>query len=390
MEQLWIDKYRPKQLDDFTYNLEAIEIFKKLSKNSTDLPHLIVEGVTGIGKKSIVMAFIKECIDQFGLNGDEIYRTQNIDISLKYPNKKIDLNIQKSLFHYNLNPSDYGIYDRHIVQDFLKSQFRYKTLTGFPYKNVIIRNAENLSLDAQQSLRRTLENCIKNCRFIFIVNTEKQGNLIMALNSRCIRIRMSVPTRDEAFNVISRILDTENVKVESRLIHNVYKKCHGNLSHAVNLLQLMQTTTPAHQLSKQLVVNVPEICPITKCCNNIVMKMFTSENLGLVTEIRSNLYTLLTHGVDAEDIVKRIFKIVIHNLIGWELRVIRITDEVELKLKKSSREFYHLENYVVKLLVIIKQYQIENKNESKKKTTIKKTPRKTLNLIKKDTNPPNR
>ena len=207
MEKLWVDKYRPRNLDDFIYNLDIIQKLKKLSIKSSDLPHLIIEGVSGVGKKSLAMAFIKECIDQFGLNGDDIFKTQNLPISLKYPNKKIELNIQKSLFHYNLNPSDYGIYDRHIVQDFLKSQFRYKSLTGFPYKNVIIRNAENLSLDAQQSLRRTLENCIKNCRFIFIVNTEKQGNLIMALNSRCIRIRMSSPNRNETYQLMKNILN---------------------------------------------------------------------------------------------------------------------------------------------------------------------------------------
>lgn len=386
MEQLWVDKYRPRNLDDFSYNRDAIEKLKKLSKNSTDLPHLIIEGVSGIGKKSVAMAFIKECVDQFGLKGREVYKTQNIEIQLKYPNKKIELNIQKSLFHYNLNPSDYGIYDRHIVQDFLKSQFRYKTLTGFPYKNVIIRDAENLSLDAQQSLRRTLENCIKNCRFIFIVNTEKQGNLIMALNSRCIRIRMAAPSKDESYDLMKSILDAEGVQIEDRLLHNLYKKCGGNASQSINMLQLMHTTIPPSKLSKQLVVNIPDICPITKCCNDIVVQMFTSEDLGLVAEVRNSLYTLLTHGVNAEEIVKRIFKIVIHNLIGWEFKVIEITDEIELKLKKSSREFYHVENYIVQLLVLIKSYQIENKNGKKSISTNKKnilTPRRTLNLTKK-------
>ena len=370
MEQLWVDKYIPKQLSEFKYNQDSVEILKKLSKNSNDLPHLIIEGISGIGKKAMAMAFIKDCIDQFGFNGSDVYKTNYLDIELKYTNKKIDLNIQKSLYHYNLNPSDYGIYDRHIVQDFLKTQFKYKTLTGFPYKNVIIRNAEDLSHDAQQSLRRTLENCIKNCRFIFMVNTEKQGNLIMALNSRCIRIKLSSPTPNQSLNVIRPILDQEGVKINDKLIKNLFKKCQGNLSKTINFLQLMSITMSQDQLNKQTVINMSEICPVTKTCNDIVVRMFTGTNLSLITEIRNYLYILLTHGVNSEDIVKRIFKIVIRNLVGWESRVIEITDEIELKLTKSSREFYHLEKYLVKLLLIIKEYQMKKPSEPKKKTKL--------------------
>jgi len=359
--KLWVDQYRPKSLDDYTYNLEAANTFKQLAQSSTDIPHLIVEGIGGIGKKSMVMSFIKECLNNYGLKGDEIYKTSNMEISLKYPNKKILLNIQKSLYHYNLNPSDYGIYDRHIVQDFLKSQFRYKCLTGFPYKNVIIRSAENLSIDAQQSLRRTLENCIKNCRFIFMVDTENQGTLIPALNSRCIRIRMSAPNKNQARDVIDRILEQEGVKINPTLIQAIFRKNGRNLTHTINLLQLLTNIRSPQELLRLTNVNLQDICPITLCCNQIVTEMFTSDNINMIVRIRTRIYTLLTHGVNPEEIIKRIFKIAINNLPGLELEIIELTNEVEFRLTKSSREFYHIENYIVKLLVLIKQFQIDPK-----------------------------
>jgi replication-associated recombination protein RarA len=103
MNQLWVDKYRPKNLDEYIFNFSSINKLKKLANESGDLPHLIIEGVSGIGKKSVTMAFIKECVNKYGLNGDSVYKTQNYDIALKYPNKSIDLNIQKSHYHYNLN-----------------------------------------------------------------------------------------------------------------------------------------------------------------------------------------------------------------------------------------------------------------------------------------------
>lgn len=378
-DQLWVDKYRPRKLDDFLYNRHCVRTFKKLAQTSTDIPHLIIEGVSGVGKKSMAMAFIRECLDQYGLKGQEVYKTQNMEIDLKYPNKKISLNIQKSLFHYNLNPSDYGIYDRHIVQDFLKSQFMYKQLTGFPYKTVIIRNAENLSFDAQQSLRRTLETCIKNCRFIFIVNTDRQGNLIMALNSRCIRIRLSTPFYDEAVKVIHPILENENLSniIDDRLIKSLYRKCGENMTKILNFLQLLSSIYSSRELKQMRTISMPDLCPVTKCCNDIVTQMYESQNLLIIAKIRIQLYTLLTHGINSEDIIKRIFEIVIRNIPGSEIEVINLTDQIESKLGKSSRDFYHLECYIVKLLVLIKSHQ------KQKSITKNQKPTKKINKVNK-------
>ena len=77
MQELWTDKYRPRKLSDFTYNLDAIAKFTKLARNHVDIPHLCVEGIRGIGKKTMIMAFIRECVDQHGLSGEMVYHTEN-------------------------------------------------------------------------------------------------------------------------------------------------------------------------------------------------------------------------------------------------------------------------------------------------------------------------
>jgi replication factor C subunit 3/5 len=358
-QKLWVDQYRPTSLNDFTFNLDAANTFKRLAQNSTDVPHLLVEGITGIGKKSMVIAYIKQCLDLYGLNGDEIYKTTNMEIELKYPNKIIELNIQKSLYHYNLNPSDYGIYDRHIVQDFLKTQFRYKRIAGFPYKTVIVRSAEKLSIDAQQCLRRTLENCIKNCRFIFVMDTQNQGNLIPALMSRCIHIRLGAPNKDEALVVVNKILNSVGVKINEALIVALFRKCDRNLTATLNLLQLIYYTKSSSELSGMINVNMADICPVTKCCNEIVTDMFSGDNLAIINKIRTKIYTLLTHGIRPEEIIKRIFRIAITNLPGMEPQIIELTNMVEFQLTKASREFYHVENYVVHMIILIKKYQLD-------------------------------
>jgi len=375
--KLWVDKYKPTKLEDFTYNTQAVKYFQALSQK-VDNPHLMVEGLSGIGKKSMVMAYIQRSLEQYGLNNGQtnIFKTQNITIPLKYTNKSIELRVQKSLHHYNLNPSDYYIYDRHIVQDFLKNQFKFKNLMDFPYKFVIIRHAEKLSNDAQQSLRRTLERRIHKCRFIFIINTQNRGGLIPPLKSRCIRIRMSAPSKQEMLSVVHKILVTEGVRdlVNDNLVCNLFKKCRHNLTRTINILNLLTIKSPL--LLKENIINMPLVDPVVAHIHKIV-HLFNAQTFNSITEIRNLLYVLLAHGVSPEEIIKSLFQILIHNLKGQEIAIIRVTNEIEHMLNHSSREFYHLENYIVQLLILVKFYR---KPDNKSKNSIHKIDK---NILKK-------
>jgi len=239
---------------------------------------------------------------------------------------------------------------------------------------VIVRSAEKLSIDAQQCLRRTLENCIKNCRFIFVMDTQNQGNLIPALMSRCIHIRLSAPNKDEALGVINKILNNVGVKINEALIVALFRKCDRNLTATLNLLQLIYYTKSSSDLSSMINVNMADICPVTKCCNEIVTDMFSGDNLAIINKIRTKIYTLLTHGIRPEEIIKRIFRIAITNLPGMESQIIELTNNIEFQLTKASREFYHVENYVVHLIILIKKYQLDPNKWKKFSNILPKLP----------------
>ncbi len=56
---LWVDKYRPNEVNDLTYHPEVSKRLKNLAK-SNDLPHLLVYGPSGAGKKTRIMALLRE------------------------------------------------------------------------------------------------------------------------------------------------------------------------------------------------------------------------------------------------------------------------------------------------------------------------------------------
>ena len=50
-KELWVDKYKPKNLNEITGNVEIIERLKIISK-SRNLPNMIFSGMSGTGKTS--------------------------------------------------------------------------------------------------------------------------------------------------------------------------------------------------------------------------------------------------------------------------------------------------------------------------------------------------
>ena len=55
----WVDKYRPKKLDDIVYQDEVIKMLKKTVETGA-LPHLLLYGPPGTGKTSSVLAMARE------------------------------------------------------------------------------------------------------------------------------------------------------------------------------------------------------------------------------------------------------------------------------------------------------------------------------------------
>jgi replication factor C small subunit len=55
-EVMWVEKYRPRSLDEMT-NQKAVISRLKGMLNTRDIPHLLFVGSPGIGKTATILAF---------------------------------------------------------------------------------------------------------------------------------------------------------------------------------------------------------------------------------------------------------------------------------------------------------------------------------------------
>ncbi len=353
-----IDKYRPKSFGDLSFNHDTNTILKHLA-HADDLPHLIIEGKRGSGKKTRIHMFLQEKF------GDIVIKNQKLEFQVSSNKKKETiLHIRSSKYHYQFNPSIHGVYDKVILNKFINDTVTYQKLSKFPYRIIIIEDADRLTLEAQLSLRRTLETRIKRCRFIFLVN--KENNMIDQLYSRCLTIRNASPTNNEIKLILETILEKESKKCTS--IDDLIKSSNRDLNLAVHYLDKTLLTGSKFNLEKNADVKYKDIYAV-------VDLLFSGKNLDIIERIRNHIYTLLVNGIDPPIILELIFNRVLDKIpktkqnLVYINNICKIANDRDDSLRKGSKAMYHLESFVLHVFREIKHLLL---TKSKPKTRIKK------------------
>ena len=134
MNEIWIEKYRPKTLKDIVGQSDIIDRLESYAE-AKNLPHLMFAGPAGTGKTTSAIALAK-CL--YGENW-------------------------KANFN-ELNASDERGID--VVRGKIKDFARTAPIGGAEFKIIFLDEADALTGDAQAALRRTMEKYSKTCRFI--------------------------------------------------------------------------------------------------------------------------------------------------------------------------------------------------------------------------------
>src|SRR3990172_5786747 len=347
---LLADRYRPRKFEQFTFNQPVIKRLRGLV-DCQEIPHLIIQGGPGCGKKTLAWAFLRE---KFGSIVDQI-QTESIEIG--QASKTITLNVIQSPYHYQINPSLHGVYDRTIVQDFLKNLVKYRTVnqTTCPYRTVIIDQADQLTQEAQQSLRRTLETYVGSFRCLFICRS--LDSLIPALQSRCLIVRVASPNQKETQQLISAICQKEQVNLPVSYLKMLIRHDSGNLTQILCDLEILielylksespktdTDVTSSRTEAEVTKLKYTQISPLYQTAEEIVMLICQSSDLMAVIKIREKIYELLIHNSNPTDILKAIFNVSLRATTDPKTiaEIIQTSARHQDELEKGSKPIFHL------------------------------------------------
>ena len=216
--EVWAEKYRPESLKEVINQMHVTERLKAFVKGK-NVPHCLFAGTAGTGKTTCALAM---AYDLYGKNWKA--------------------NVLET------NASDERGIDvvRHKIKDFS----RMKAIGNVPYKLVILDEADALTRDAQQALRRTMENFTRTARFILICNYSSR--IIDPIQSRTAIFRFKPLSDEDQKNFVDRIVKGEKLKITKSGIEAILNLAEGDLRRVANLLQASASLKKVRRLELSL------------------------------------------------------------------------------------------------------------------------------------------
>ena len=217
---LWVEKYRPKTVDDCILPSELKKSFSEFVKDK-HIPNLILSGSAGTGKITIAKAMVEEIGSTWMLiNGSE---ESGIDVlRTKIKNFASTVSLEGGRKYIILDEADY-----------LNPQSTQPALRGF------------------------MEEFHKNCGFILTCNYKNR--LIEPLQSRCSNIDFTIRNGERVklaesfFKRVQDILGQEQIKFEPKAIAELINKYFPDWRRCLNELQRYSTSG---QIDAGILVNL--------------------------------------------------------------------------------------------------------------------------------------
>jgi len=266
---MWVEKYRPKTLNEVVDLEDIVESIKAFMKNPKTMPHLLLAGIPGTGKTTVALCIARELFGQS-------WKT----------------------FTLELNASDERGIDtvRDRVKDF--SRYSRAAFGNIPFALIILDESDQMTGPAQTALRRIMETSSRTSRFILICN--QSGKIIEPIQSRCAIFRFSKLDRKAMVNHLRTIAEKENVKLAPEAAERIVDYAEGDLRHAINALQ----TAAAY---KGGIVDEKVVSQIIDEASPAQVQIMIRKSLnGDFVEARKMMYDLMgTYGLSGPEIVRQ-------------------------------------------------------------------------------------
>ena len=203
-EFLWVEKYRPRTIDDCILPEDQKATFKQFLDKG-EIPNMLLCGGAGMGKTTVARALCEELgTDYIVINGS---MNGNIDT------------LRNEILGFASTVS-----------------FTGKT------KIVILDEADYLNPNSTQpALRNFIEEFSSNCRFIFTCNFKNR--IIAPLHSRTTVVEFKIVNADRPkiaagfFKRVMEILKTENITADSKSVAKLVERHFPDYRRVLNELQ---------------------------------------------------------------------------------------------------------------------------------------------------------
>lgn len=334
-----------------------------------DIPHIIIHGEEGCGKRTMVNILL-----------DMIYNgeTRNLTTNMyKIPgsgSKVKEEMIEGSRHHIIIRPTGTN-FDRYLVHNVIKTYACSRSIIASTVKDekfriIQIANLDKLSTSAQNSLRRMIETNSADCRFVMWANN--LSNVIEPLKSRGFCIRVPMPTDVELFVYLTIVSIDLGHDISLEKLSQIVKYSDNNIKKA---LWCLQSTMYGYSYETNYDIAIIKIVELIRMCslkliddiekvdiNSIKAIMPISKAMeyvdpdGKLSGIRDRLFNLMITNYSPIDILKSIMDELLkqQNLSeNVKMDIVMQTSKTEYDMARARREIIHFDAYIASVMRII-------------------------------------
>jgi len=310
---IWTEKYRPKTFSEVkgqTHIVSKVQAFVK----EGNMPHVLFAGPAGIGKTTLSLVIARQFFQ-------DTWQENFLE----------------------LNASDERGID--VVRVKIKDFARTKALGDVPFKIIYLDESDALTKEAQQALRRTMENYTATCRFILSCNYSSK--IIDPIQSRCAVFKFKPLAKEEIFEIIDMVAKDQTLIINSDTKEAIFEASHGDVRRAENILQsaatFNKTITVEDVFSIASLAKPRELDEVFTYCVN---EDFSNARKKL-------LDIMLDYGLSGLDIIAQLQRNVwkVEGIDNHaKLEFVKACGEIEFRLVEGSDEFIQLESLLAKFI----------------------------------------
>jgi DNA polymerase III delta prime subunit len=264
-EFLWVEKYRPRKIEDCILPDANKKTFLEFLNNK-EIPNLMLAGPAGCGKTTVAKALCEELgVDYYVINGSDEGRFLD---TVRNQAKNFASTV-------SLSAGD------------------------AKHKVIIIDEADNTTHDVQLLLRANIEAFYNNCRFIFTCNYKNK--IIEPLHSRCAVVEFNIKGKEKAqlagsfFKRIQNILDAEGVQYDPKVLAELINKHFPDWRRVLNECQRYSA---GGKIDSAILAEFSDV-NINELVKNLKTKNFTEVRKWVVGNLDNDASSLLRRVYDA-------------------------------------------------------------------------------------------
>ena len=296
---MWIEELRPKCFNEIVGQEHIVQRMKAFIENPSEMPHLLFSGPPGVGKTTTAHVI-----------GHELFGEEFFTDNFKEMNSSEEMRLGD-------------------IRSTVKKFAQFKPAGDFPFRILVMDEADALPNDSQSALRRIMEKSSKNIRFILIVNYANE--IISPILSRCAVLRFLPLNPEDIRQKIQEIAKGNDLNVPSETIEALVDISGGDMRKAINYMQSLSILK--HEITYEDVYEIAGLAnpvQIEKIVKNLVTNKADYSIDSAYKDIKNLIFF---DGFQGKDLIRQFNKAV------QQAQYIQEDDKILFNLQVGDAEF---------------------------------------------------